>query len=70
MPDRTIPDPATVPTITVDEAATILGCSRGTAYALVRSGQLPSLRLGRRIVIPTAGLRRYLSIDSSNPTAA
>jgi excisionase family DNA binding protein len=33
-----------------------LGVSRSLAYELVRRGELPSLRLGRRIVVPVRGL--------------
>jgi len=39
-------------TLTVEEAARLLGISRALAYELVRDGEIPSLRLGRRIVIP------------------
>jgi len=38
----------------VTEAATILGISRTTAYECVNNGSIPSIRLGRRIVIPRA----------------
>jgi excisionase family DNA binding protein len=38
-------------TVTVTEAAEILGLSRTSAYELVWAGALPSVRLGRRIVI-------------------
>lgn len=37
---------------TVAEAAELLGISKGTAYEYVRTGQLPAVRLGRRLVIP------------------
>ena len=39
-------------TVTVDEAARLLGVSRGLAYELVARGELPALRLGRRRVVP------------------
>ncbi|HAS09172.1 MAG TPA: excisionase [Acidimicrobiaceae bacterium] len=39
-------------TYTVDEAADRLGISRSLAYELVRLGELPCIRLGRRILIP------------------
>ena len=39
-------------TFTVEEAAEILGISRSTAYECVKSGELPSLRFRRRVVIP------------------
>ena len=39
-------------TVTVNEAAKLLGISRGTAYQLAKEGKLPgALRLGRRIVV-------------------
>ena len=57
-------------TVTVEEAAPILGIGRSTAYVLARSGELPTLRLGRRFVVPTAGLRKLLGeIDPTNSTA-
>ena len=55
-----VPDPADRPTITVDEAAAALGIGRATAYEAVRRGEIPSIRLGRRIVVPTAAIVRLL----------
>jgi excisionase family DNA binding protein len=49
-------------TVSVEEAAHLLGISRGHAYALVNRGEIPSLRLGRRIVVPRAALDRLLDI--------
>ena len=37
--------------LTVDEAAELLRISRGSAYEAVRTGQIPSVRIGRRILI-------------------
>jgi len=48
------------PTINVEEAGQILGVGRSTAYTLARNGQLPTLRLGRKFLVPTATLRRML----------
>jgi excisionase family DNA binding protein len=42
--------------LTVEEAAELLGISRGLAYEAVRVGALPSVRIGRRILVPTARL--------------
>ncbi|HUR18665.1 MAG TPA: helix-turn-helix domain-containing protein [Acidimicrobiales bacterium] len=39
-------------TLSVEEAARILGISRAFAYQLVAKKELPAVRLGRRIVIP------------------
>lgn len=47
-------------TMTVEEAARLLGISRSTAYECVRDGSLPSLRLRRRIVIPAAAVDKLL----------
>jgi excisionase family DNA binding protein len=43
-------------TMTVDEAAQKLGISRNMAYACARSGQLPVIRLGKRVLVPRAAL--------------
>lgn len=47
-------------TFTVEEAARSLGISRALAYDLVRRGDIPSLRLGRRILIPRRVLDELL----------
>jgi excisionase family DNA binding protein len=56
--------------LTVAEAATALGISRAHAYELVARGDLPSLRLGRRIVVPRRGLERLLDGDADGTHAA
>lgn len=43
-------------TITVEEAAQIIGIGRNQAYNAAATGQLPTLRIGRRILVPTAKL--------------
>jgi excisionase family DNA binding protein len=47
-------------TITVEEAAVIVGISRGSAYEAARTGDIPTLRVGRRVVVPVGALRRLL----------
>lgn len=47
-------------TVTVEEAAQILGVGRAAAYEGVRSGDIPAIRVGRRILIPVVSLRRLL----------
>ena len=42
--------------LTVAEAGELLGISRAFAYELVARGELPVIRLGRRIVVPKAAL--------------
>jgi excisionase family DNA binding protein len=70
--DETPPAPSPAPrepnltsgdraTLTVDEVAEILGISRGSAYEGCRRGEIPSLRVGRRIVVPAHQLQAHLS---------
>jgi len=54
-------------TITVPEAARLLGISRGLAYEMAREGAIPTLRFGRRVVVPLAAIERLL--QESNKTA-
>lgn len=53
------------PTVSVDAAAKALGVSRASAYAAAKSGEIPTIRVGRRMVVPTAALRRLLELDTS-----
>ena len=39
-------------TLTVEEAAASLGISRASAYEAVRRGEIPAIRIGRRILVP------------------
>ena len=55
-------------TITVEQAAEILGISRSAAYRAVARGEIPVIRIGRRLLVPTAKLLAMLGIES--PTAA
>jgi excisionase family DNA binding protein len=47
-------------TFTIEEAGQMLGLGRNTAYALAKSGRLPTIRLGRRLLVPKAALDRLL----------
>jgi excisionase family DNA binding protein len=51
--------------LTVDEAAEILKIGRNGCYALVASGQLSAVRLGRRIVVPREAVERLLAISGT-----
>lgn len=49
-------------TISVEDAGKILGVSRPTAYALVKQGKLPVLKLGpHKFVVPISALEKYLA---------
>lgn len=45
--------------VDVETAAEMLGISRGALYPLVMSGDVPSFKIGRRRLVPIAGLREW-----------
>ena len=47
-------------TVTVGEAARLLGIGRNLCYQLAKEGKLPAVRLGRRVVISRRGLEQLL----------
>ncbi|MFE7407157.1 helix-turn-helix domain-containing protein [Isoptericola sp. NPDC057559] len=44
----------------VEEAAQVLRISRDTTYELLRSGQLRSIKVGRRRLIPAVAIHEYI----------
>ncbi len=57
----------------VSEAARLLGVSKNTVYEATRTGQIPSIKWGKRILIPKVALMKMLEeagsvkTDCSNP---
>jgi excisionase family DNA binding protein len=47
-------------TLSVEEAADVLGLSRAGAYAAANAGELPVVRVGRRLVVPRFALEKLL----------
>ncbi len=47
-------------TMTVDEVASVLGISRGLAYEKCRTGEIPTVRIGRRLLVSRRALERML----------
>ncbi len=45
--------------------AGVLPLSRGSIYAACNSGEIESFRVGKKIVIPTAPLRKKLGIEAA-----
>ena len=54
------PEPQGRRTFTVREAAQVLGIGRDATYAAVQAGTIPSIRVGRRVVIPREAIGRIL----------
>lgn len=50
-------------TLSIDATARLLGIGRGLAYELARTGEIPVIRLGRRMLVPKARLEALLAGD-------
>lgn len=53
------------PTISVAQAAELLGIGINHTYRAVAAGDLPAMRLGGRILVLTAPLQRMLRLDEA-----
>jgi len=63
-----VPDPSMQPTLTVwPEVAQLPNLSRSTVYDAVARGEIPVIKIGRCLRVPTAALRRLLALDSREP---
>jgi excisionase family DNA binding protein len=52
-------------TYTLDETAIILGISRAMAYQAAHRGEIPTLRFGKRILVPRKALQKRLEGPNS-----
>jgi excisionase family DNA binding protein len=59
-----IPTPEEQPTVSVEQAAQWLGLGRSACYEAVRRGEVPVLKFGRTLRVPTARLRVLLGLDA------
>jgi excisionase family DNA binding protein len=50
-------------TITIEQTAQILGLGRTAAYDAARRGELPTRRLGRRLLVPVPALLVWLGAN-------
>jgi excisionase family DNA binding protein len=50
-------------TITIEQAAQVLGLGRTAAYDAARRGELPTRRLGRRLLVPVPALLTWLGAN-------
>ncbi len=56
---------ATCATLSVEEAATVLGISRTKMYELVRSTVVPHLRFGRTLRIPRQSFEAWMNAQAN-----
>ena len=59
-------------TITVEEAGELPGITRALAYRVTRTGRLPTVRFGNRIVVPRKAIETMLErpVASTGPDQA
>lgn len=57
---RSIPEWETRTVLSIEEVALILGLGRSATYESARRGELPTLRLGRRILVPVSAFSKWL----------
>ena len=55
--------------LTIMEAAEELGISKGSAYEAARAGKIPTIRIGRRLIVPRVAFDRMLA-QAGEPEAA
>ena len=54
------------PTTTVEEAGRLCyGLSRNTSYAAAAKGEIPTIRIGRLLKVPTSALRAKLGLEAA-----
>lgn len=50
--------------VTVDDLTKMLGIGRNTAYRLVNEGEIKTLRIGRKILIPKCNIVNFINSPS------
>ena len=48
-------------TYSIPEVAKVLGIGRTAAYEAARTGEIPTIRIGKRILVPVAAMERLLA---------
>lgn len=56
--------------MTIEQTAQLLGISRSAAYRAAAAGQIPTVRIGRRLLVPTARLLEMLGLEPPADPAA
>jgi excisionase family DNA binding protein len=64
-PQATLVDGDTALMLSVRQAAQMLGVGTTLCWELVHAGQLPSVRLGRRVLIPRVAVERLAQVEGT-----
>lgn len=57
-------------TITIVEAAQRLGISKNLTYAAAAAGQIPTIRIGYRILVPVKAFNSMLNVGGAGQSLA
>jgi excisionase family DNA binding protein len=52
-------------TYKIEEAGKLLGIGRNQAYEAAKSGQIPTIRIGKRLLVPKAKFDRILAGEAA-----
>ena len=55
--------------LSVTEAAALLGISRNLCYEQINTGQIPHVRIGRRVLVSRVALEAWIARESGAETA-
>lgn len=53
-------------TYNIEEAGQLLGLGRNASYEAAKRGELPTIKIGRRLLVPKAALHRMLNIEAAD----
>jgi excisionase family DNA binding protein len=51
--------------LTVEQVGEVLGISRASAYNLARSSNFPTIRIGRRMLVPKGALINWIEREAA-----
>ena len=65
LPDNPNPQPGERRTLTIKETAASLGISDWMVYEMVKRGEIKTIRIGKRILIPISALDQFVAENRS-----
>lgn len=66
MSQKSIANPHEGRVKTLNEVASLLRISRGSAYEAAKRKEIPTIRIGRRLLVPSDALERLLAGNPSS----
>jgi hypothetical protein len=51
--------------LTIEEAGTVLGMCRNSAYSAAKRGDIPTIKIGKLLKVPAALLRAKLGLEAA-----